>query len=348
MMATAADPYAKLPSRAFWRAAIGQPHFTDVGDLWQPLPLTRQDRIATAGSCFAQHLGNHLARRGAAYMDLEPEPPKLFPTLAAARRFGYRVYSCRYGNVYTTRQLVQLFEEAFARRVPAEIVWRRGDRYYDALRPSVDPVGQPSAELIVEMRRAHLARVREMFLSLDLFVFTLGLTETWLSRADGTAFPTAPGTLCGEFDAARYEFRNFSYLDIAEDLARFWTGLREVNPRARMLMTVSPVPLTATASGEHVLVATTYSKCTLRAVAGDLARQLPDVWYFPSYEIIATHPSRGMFYDPNLRTVNETGVNYVMRHFFSGPLASEFGSDEALPTEPDSELVCDEEALDQQ
>lgn len=342
----ATNPYSKLPPRAFWRAAISEVHYAELANLWEPLALTRQDRIATAGSCFAQHLGNNLARRGAAFMDLEPPPPALFSSVADARRFGFRVYSCRYGNIYTTRQLVQLFDEAFGRRRPEEFVWQRDGRFFDALRPSVDPVGQASAEQVRQLRDVHLARVREMFETLDVFVFTFGLTEAWLSRGDGTSFPTAPGTICGEFDAARYEFHNFSYPEIVEDMRRFWTGLREVNPRARLLMTVSPVPLTATASGDHVLVATTYSKSVLRAVAGDLARELPDAHYFPSYEIISSHPSRGMFYDPNLRTVNEFGVNYVMSHFFSGKLAEAFGGAPEAPPEEDPELVCDEEALD--
>lgn len=340
------NPYSKLPSRAFWRAAISDVHYADLSQLWEPLPLTRQDRIATAGSCFAQHIGNNLARRGAAFMDLEPPPHALFASVADARRFGYRVYSCRYGNIYTARQLVQLFDEAFGRRNPQESVWQRDGRFFDALRPSVDPVGQASAEQVLMLRQAHLAKVREMFQTLNLFVFTFGLTEAWVSRTDGTAFPTAPGTICGEFDATRYEFQNFTYPEIAADMGRFWSGLREINPRARLLMTVSPVPLTATASGEHVLVATTYSKSVLRAAAGDLARQLPDACYFPSYEIISSHPSRGMFYDPNLRTVNEFGVNYVMRHFFSGKLAQAFDATPEAAPAGDSELVCDEEALD--
>lgn len=339
-------PYAKLPEQAFWRSAISERHCAEMTALWDPMPLTRSDRIATSGSCFAQHIGNNLARRGANFMDLEPPPPGLLPSLAEERRFGYRVYSCRYGNVYTVRQLLQLFDEAFGRRRPVEVVWSKGARHFDALRPGVDPVGHASADTVLALRQRHLAAVREMFTTLDVFVFTLGLTEAWVSSEDGTAYPTAPGTLCGEYAPARHAFHNFRYPDILDDLAAFWAGLRQVNPGARMLLTVSPVPLTATASGEHVLAASTYSKSVLRAVAGDLARQHADIHYFPSYEIIASHPSRGMFYDPNLRTVNPFGVQFVMSHFFSGKLADVFaavaddGPAEAL------ELVCDEEALD--
>lgn len=340
------NPYANLAPRAFWRAAISDVHFADLRDLWDPMPLTRGDRIATAGSCFAQHIGNNLAKRGARFMDLELPPPSLFSSLADERRFGYRVYSCRYGNIYTARQLIQLFDEAFSRRVPSEIVWQRGDRWFDALRPSVDPVGNKNAETISALRQVHLARVREMFETLDVFVFTLGLTEAWVAKFDGTVYPTAPGTICGEFDAERYAFANFGYPQVFDDMTRFWDGLRSVNPRARLLLTVSPVPLTATASGSHVLAATTYSKSVLRAVAGDLVREHPDVHYFPSYEIISSHPARGMFYDPNLRTVNESGVNYVMTHFFSGRLASEFGTPEPSAPQEDIDLICDEEALE--
>ena len=105
-----------------------------------------------------------------------------------------------------------------------------------------------------------------------------------------------------------------------------------------MLLTVSPVPLIATASAEHVLVATTYSKSVLRAVAGSLAERLPDCHYFPSFELISSHPSRGMFFNPDLRTVEQRGVAFVMEHFFKaiGKAAGESVADD---------LGCDEEEI---
>jgi hypothetical protein len=65
-----------------------------------------------------------------------------------------------------------------------------------------------------------------------------------------------------------------------------------------------------------VLVATTYSKATLRSVAGEVAGNDAMVDYFPSYEIITASPMRSMFFEPNLRSVNAAGVDLVMRHFF--------------------------------
>ncbi|MFU8777156.1 MAG: GSCFA domain-containing protein, partial [Roseovarius sp.] len=187
----------------------------------------------------------------------------------------------------------------------------------------------------------------EMFATLDVLVFTLGLTEGWEAVADGTMYPMAPGTVAGSHDPARYRFRNLRYPEILADLEAFRERLRAVNPGARMLLTVSPVPLTATATDNHVLVAATYSKAVLRAVAGDMAADHGDVFYFPSYEIIASHPSRGMYFNPDLRNVNQYGVDYVMTHFFSGPLAAEFADPGAAQETAELDLICDEEKLEQ-
>jgi hypothetical protein len=83
------------------------------------------------------------------------------------------------------------------------------------------------------------------------------------------------------------------------------------------LLTVSPVPLTASASADHVVAATTYSKSVLRAVAGEVRKAWDDVDYFPSYELITSPMFRGRFFEPNLRSVTEDGVAFVMRHFLS-------------------------------
>src|SRR5699024_12246977 len=104
---------------------------------------------------------------------LDPVPPPL-PEGDYAK-FGFGIYSCRYGNIYASNQLLQLAEEAFGHRQISEHIWTKGGRYYDAIRPSVDPIGQETPELVRLLRLQHLENVRKMFLTLDVFVFTLGL-----------------------------------------------------------------------------------------------------------------------------------------------------------------------------
>lgn len=340
------NPYKSQPPKAFWKPAVAELHYADLEDLWVPLSLKKKHKVATGGSCFAQHIGNNLAKRGANFMDMEPAPP-LFDSLSEARRFGFGVFSCRYGNIYTTRQLVQLFDEAFGAREPLETVWEKDGRFFDALRPSVDPVGQDSAETVVALREKHLAKVREMFTTLDLFVFTMGLTEGWVHSTDETMYPMAPGTLVGSFEPSTYHFHNMRHAEVLADMKAFWQRLQSVNANAQLLLTVSPVPLTATATQNHVLPATMYSKSVLRSVAGEMAEDHDEIHYFPSYEIISSHPSHGMFFNPDQRTVNQFGVDYVMSHFFSGELAQEFRSKENGSEAEELDLICDEEKLEQ-
>ena len=53
----------------------------------------------------------------------------------------------------------------------------------------------------------------------------------------------------------------------------------------------------------------------------------------------------GMFFDPNLRTVNDFGVDFVMNHFFSGDLAKLFPKN-GLREVSDLDVMCDESLLD--
>ena len=130
-----------------------------------------------------------------------------------------------------------------------------------------------------------------------------------------------------------------------------------LNPNLKVLLTVSPVPLVATASGDHVLVATQYSKSVLRAVAGDAAQDHAAVEYFPSYEIIAAPPTRGAFFEPNLRGIAAEGVELVMRHFFAGidltaPPTGRKSAEDAARKQADQrktaqeDLVCEEMILE--
>jgi hypothetical protein len=309
------SPYSDLPSRNFWRSGVSEAHPLTVENLYQKkFDIGETDKIATAGSCFAQHVSNYLQKNGFSVLDVEPPPTILSETVA--RSFGYKIYSARYGNIYTVRQLLQLAQDAESGTVREADVWAKSGRYYDALRPNIEESGFDSIEEALALRKQHLAKVKELFEQMDVFIFTLGLTEAWTEKATGRVYPTAPGTIAGEYDPERFELRNFGFGEIHEDFAAFLEIVRAWNPKFKVILTVSPVPLTATATADHVLVATTYSKSVLRSVAGALAQEHDFVDYFPSYEMIASPWSKGFFYEANMRSVNRGGVEAVMRIFF--------------------------------
>lgn len=346
------NPYQGLPNDQFWRRAVAgiEPFRFD------PVTTTRftigkSARVATAGSCFAQHISNRLEKIGFNYFVAEAGE-----NVSSDRRklLNYGVFSARFGNIYTTRQLLQLFQECFDDRTVAEAVWKSDeDRFVDALRPQVTPGGYSSEEEVLTDRKAHLTAVRKMFEHCDIFVFTLGLTETWRSRIDRTVYPVAPGVSGGSFDPGRHEFINLDVLEVMADLDEILQRLKAVNPRVKVVLTVSPVPLIATYEPRNVLVATTYSKSVLRVAAETAYRKYDWVEYFPSYEIIVGNYSNSAYYDADYRGVNAIGVDHAMRCFLAnytdaGIEAKKAGStNRYVAVVSHAEVICDEEAIDQ-
>jgi hypothetical protein len=350
-------PYEQMPPRAFWSRSVRDVAPGEVDPVGRfDLTITPGDKVATAGSCFAQHIARHLDRAGFNYHITEQAHPILAKKVAAERQYG--LYSARYGNIYTTRQLHQLLLRAYGRFSPAEDAWVQPDgRAADPFRPTIEPGGFGSEAEMRADRRQHLAAVRHMLETLDVFIFTLGLTECWVSREDGAVFPVCPGVSGGTFDPARHVFHNLTVDEVVADMRAVIAILRGVNPKARVLLTVSPVPLAATGREEaHVLAATAYSKAVLRVAAETLTRE-PEVYYFPSYEIITGAHSRGAYYAPDLRNVTEAGVEHVMRKFLKHATNAEAGAAPVTAPAPRAdevqrkaerwvEVMCDEEALD--
>src|SRR5690606_37936484 len=83
----------------------------------------------------------------------------------------------------------------------------------------------------------------------------------------------------------------------------------------KMLLTVSPVPLTATAEPRHILQSSVYSKSVLRAVASDFSADATFADYFPSFEIINNPTTRARFFEDYLRSVKTSAVQNVMNIF---------------------------------
>lgn len=312
------NPYTDLPKSAFWKTGVTQGNPYSMEEIYKKkFNISSDEKIAAAGSCFAQHISSHLKKNGYDVIDLEPPPPGLPKELH--QKFGFSMYSARYGNIYTVRQLLQLAQEAAGEWSPGNFIWRKEGKFYDALRPAVEPYGLDSEEEVLIHRQFHVSRVKEMLENLSVFIFTLGLTEMWVHKRSGTVYPTAPGTLSGEFDANLYEFKNAKFGEIVSDFKQFKMMLTKIRKKRpfKILLTVSPVPLTATASGKHVLLSSVFSKSTLRSVAGHLSDEDSDIDYFPSYEIVTNPRLHSTAFTHNLRSVRNETVDIVMRHFFN-------------------------------
>ena len=348
------NPYRNLPDDRFWPKAVAYPQPGAIDPVSRSRAIGRGEKVATMGSCFAQHIARHIQASGLDYFVPERAPLAMSREDAVAHNYG--TFSARYGNVYTVRQAIQLFDRASSAFVWEDDVWTAQGGYVDAFRPRIDPIPKESPDEVLADRVAHLESVRRVFGEADWIVFTLGLTEAWRSRVTGAVYPLAPGVAGGAFDPHEHEFVNFTVAEVRDDLAGLLDRLRTVNPRAKVILTVSPVPLMATYEPRHVLQSTVVSKAILRVAADEIERRYGNVIYFPSYEIITSPAAAGRYYADDLREVTPVGVAHVMRvfnrHFVrrSAPTREDTPvAASRLPAPPSiadlSEVVCDEEVI---
>jgi hypothetical protein len=345
------NPYSAKPDFQFWSRTMPGRAPEQVDPITAvPFRIAPQDKIATAGSCFAQHISRTLVAQGYNYFVSEPAP--------AVGGENYGVFPARFGNIYTVRQLLQTFDRAYALFQPSETVWRRADgAMIDPFRPQIQSEGFPSETALETDRKQHLRCIRRMFEDCDVFIFTLGLTEGWRSARDGAVVPLPPGVVkCASQD--EYSFHNFTVSEQVADISRFIEKMRAVNPGVRVILTVSPVSLKATYEGRHVLVSNTYSKAALRVVAEEISSSVAKVFYFPSYEIIMS--SGNAFFAADRRSVTDAGVQHVMsvftRHLLGGAvqhsrrqapsIATPLSKEEMANFESVSAIICDEDALE--
>jgi len=345
MHSSGSTPYSDKGETFFWRTGVasiqlGQETFTQLHQIELGI---KNPRISSIGSCFAQHVGKWLNAGGYLFNQSKIETTQ--------------VSSFAFGNLYTPRCLLQWFRilDKTSQFDVGCAIYSHNNKYYDLLRPNFNPNGFDSQADLVAARIAATTEMLETIAVTDVLIFTLGLTEAWKDN-NHVYYPSCPGVISGVFDESLYRFCNFSYEEIRTDLEDIAARLQAINPKIKVILTVSPVPLTATATNKHIMVANQHSKSILRSVAGFLCDNRSDFDYFPSYEII-TVPGAGDFrFESNLRSVTPKAVNYVMRHFSSvlgepDPLnqtqATQAQADTLqVTTSENDEVVCEDEMLE--
>jgi len=332
---TEAFPYAGLPAYQSWRSAVSANGDVRAVDPQGPVKFTLEPSavLASAGSCFAQRLAVRLRELGLGYAVAEP---------------GAEPLSARYGNVYTSRQFAQLLERALGRLDPLERAWETADGFVDPFRPGIAAGVFASVAELEADRRAHLAAVSRLFASVDVFLFTLGLTEVWTDRRDGAAFPACPGRGRGVFDPDRHVLVNLGVDAVQADLERFLALFGEINPRGKLILSVSPVPVAATMTPTHVVRASVHAKSVLKVAAEEVAARHPHVDYFASYDTVVQNLGGEQLFSGDGRHPTDELAERVVRFFVADYYGGAVAATPERPHRNGATAVaqpCDEDVL---
>ena len=251
---------------------------------WAPAQpfINKSTPITAFGSCFAVYISRFLHKRGYSVF---------------GKHNNLQSHIIQFGEgMVNSFALLQQFEWALEGKAFPENLWFSQDK--DVATP--DPAVQ--------------AETREIILNTDLFVMTLGLSEIWFDKRTGDALWRAvPASL---FDENIHGFRVSSHQENYDNLVKIVTLIRAAKPSAKIIFTVSPVPLMATFRPISCLTASSVSKSILRSALDQLMRDHAsdgNLFYFPSFEIV-----KEFFidpYQPDNRHPKDEIVDFIMRTF---------------------------------
>ena len=304
----AGDP--KDPDGPYASQRLRQPRFSPVVQV--QFRIRREDKLFAIGSCFARGIENALKARG-------------FQVESAARDFeqfhtkqGQRVTALGFTNKYTTYSMLNELSWALdpsARFPEASLVDLGAERCID---PHVNPTLEVTGRAGTLERRRIMQQVNSRVRDCRVVFLTLGLVEVWYDEAAKVHLNTTPTEEMRERFPGRYSFQVTSYPQNLENLEKLHALLtRHGHPQLQIVVTTSPVPLNLSFSGQDVVVANTYSKSTLRAVAQDFAAAHANVQYFPSYEMVM-NSRRELAWEEDLRHVQGGMTAHVMDEFLRG------------------------------
>lgn len=149
------------------------------------------------------------------------------------------------------------------------------------------------------MNRRKLVGLYKRMPEAGTVVLTLGYTESWLDIHGNIYINRAPA---GNMKLNRraednYRFVNMSPVQVSDTVSKAVDLINhKTGGGAKIIITVSPVPLASTFTGRDVIVANDYSKATLLSAALLAAENHENVDYFPSFQYV-THQPREQAYE---------------------------------------------------
>lgn len=271
--------------------------------------LKREVQVYTIGSCFARNVEAALLKRG---MNVPTTTLSIDPSFYKTKPHFHNTALNKYNPHTMAAEILRgIGKLHYPDRGLVEI---GKDRFYD---PQSSHTGALDRTSVVALRD-ELDRVNSLIASSQVFVFTLGLVETWFDKSSKIAYNQMDAMLLRPL-RNDLEFKAVSAIEAVDVLSLAFTELKIAVPEAKVIVTVSPVPLLNTFSGADIVTANTYSKSSLMVAAHILAEKFDFVDYYPSYEMVTNSPRSTSWAQDQAhvtpQVVDKVIENFILKYF---------------------------------
>lgn len=278
--------------------------------------LKRSDKFFAIGSCFARNIERELAAQGIACLTEGTNIPQEFYAGDRDARAAM--------NKFNIPSMIDEIERTFNpdHAEPGRYIEIGENEYFDPATSGVKLLPLDQHFIVRESIRETTLRMAQA----DCVIITLGLVEAWFDRDSGLNFNTSPHPRAMQREARRVKMSlglgkpnrfvhmrpNFAFL--RDKMHRLINSITRYAPKAKIIISVSPVPLQATMTADDVVMSSSLSKCLLRVVAEDARDSFNHVDYFPSYEMVMNSP-RALTWEQDEIHVKASLVSQITRSF---------------------------------
>jgi hypothetical protein len=274
-------------------------------DVTPGFEIGRDDEIFAVGSCLARGVEAAFNARGFPVASLTSAFDDYPIRTRGSNPMGF---TNKYNPWSIANELAWAFEAGGL--PPDALVQVDAERWMD---PHATPIFEHTGREETLARHRQLTELFQRTRRCRVITVTLGLIEAWHDRATGLYTNASPPLLRDDPD--RFELHVLDFADITAALERIHALLAaHCRPDHRVVVTVSPVPLEATFTGQDVVIANTHSKALLRAAAAEWCAKHENLHYFPSFEIV-TSSDRSLAWHMDGRHVSHELVRHIMDVF---------------------------------
>ena len=273
-----------------------------------------KSKIFAIGSCFAREIEISLHKKGRNVVSL------LFP-LAANGRDRPRLEKIKqYKNVHRSEllnrySLPSMYQEIKNLADQGSFLEYRliqktaESNYIDC--HYTPATGELSLEQVKLQREILTSSLSDAFKEADVFILTFGLNEFWRDLETNLIFNTIPSLQFVKTNKDRFVYQEGPLIELIEYGEQIVETITNNNSNAKIIITVSPVPLEYTFMSKDIVMQNLKAKNALHAVANHLADFSKNVDYFPSYEMV-TMSKESIVWKEDRRHIQFDFVNKIM------------------------------------
>ena len=244
--------------------------------------LCHSDKLLVMGSCFADYIGGHLQRMK--FRAIVNPYGVLYNPLSIAEGLS-RLLECR---LFTEDELHEFPDGGWN-------TWLHHSRY-----------SHPDKHMALSAINHSIEKAARRLAEADILILTLG--TSWVYWLEDSAAVVGN---CHKVPERRFMRQRLSVSEVVEALAKILIRIEDVNPRLKVLFTVSPV--------RHLkdgLHGNQLSKSALLLAVDELCRTFPaQCYYFPAYEIVMDELRDYRFYAEDMAHPSDQAVGYVWERF---------------------------------